>query len=94
MAQHKMKQKMSLPKGAKQKSLKRINNSQKSRGPRKGTSIIIAPKKIAAIKDAKMGAEVTRIINEKNEHLTRKRADQDVGKLPKSISSEQPKKLK
>jgi len=45
MAQHKMKQKMSLPKGAKQKSLKRINNSQKSRGPRKGTSIIIAPKK-------------------------------------------------
>lgn len=33
---------------------------------------------------SKVGAEVTRIINEKNEEMVRTRADNDVGKLPKA----------
>ena len=82
MVQHKIRQKVSLPKGVKQKSLK-SNNVPKQRGPRKGANLSIAPKKKAAVQDAKIGAEVTRIINDKNEDVTRARADHDVGKITK-----------
>uniref|UniRef100_A0A915EAS4 Uncharacterized protein n=1 Tax=Ditylenchus dipsaci TaxID=166011 RepID=A0A915EAS4_9BILA len=81
MAQHKMKKKTSLPSGVKQKSNKRIQKSNAaSKGPRKGTNIIIAPKKAQAVQQSKVGAEVTRIINEKNEEMVRNRADNDVGR--------------
>lgn len=80
MAQHKMKKKTALPTGAKQKSQKRIQKS--SQRVRKGGNIYIAPKKAAAIKDAKMSAEVSRIINDRNEGRIRTRADNDVGKEP------------
>jgi hypothetical protein len=81
MAQHKMKKKVVLPKGAKQKSLKRQNNSQKS--TKRGTNIVIAPKKQAAVRDAKVSGQVSTIINAKNEELVRMRADKSTGKTSK-----------
>ncbi|KAI1716607.1 ezrin/radixin/moesin family domain-containing protein [Ditylenchus destructor] len=69
MAQHKMKQKTTLPKGAKQKSAKRIQKSTATKGPRKGSNMILPAKKAKAVQEHKVGAEVTRIINQKNEEM-------------------------
>lgn len=81
MAQHKMKKKVTLPKGAKQKSLKREQRSANSQRVRKGGNIYIAPKKVGAVQQAKISSEVSRIINEKNESVIRSQADNDVGRV-------------
>lgn len=77
MVQHKMKKKVSLPSGVKQKPKTKVKKQQ---GPKKGRQLTIAPKKPAAVQQAKMDAEVTRTINERNEHLLKDRSLRDVGK--------------
>ncbi|MCP9265199.1 Coenzyme Q biosynthesis protein 4-like [Dirofilaria immitis] len=44
-----------------------------------GHPLIIAPKKPAAVQQAKINSEITRTINEKNEQLIKGRADKDIG---------------
>lgn len=86
MTQHKMKKKTSLPAGAKQKSMKRQAAGAKAKGAKKGLSAIVPPKKAAAVRDAKTNAEVSKVINQKNEEMLRARADKDVGKTKKPAS--------
>lgn len=81
MAQHKMKKKTSLPTGAKQKSLRRQKKSANSQRVRKGGNIIIAPKKVDAIQQAKISSQVSKIINKRNEISIRTCADIDVGRI-------------
>lgn len=76
MAQHKMKKKVSLPSGVKQK--KKMKSIKQ--GPKKGHQLTIAPKKPAAVQQAKIDSKITRIINEKNEQSIKIRADKDVGR--------------
>ncbi|MFH4974414.1 hypothetical protein AB6A40_001123 [Gnathostoma spinigerum] len=76
MAQHGLKKKVTLPKGTKQK-IKKV----KTKGPKRGHNLFIAPKKMSAIQQNKIDAEVTRVINEKNEELLKNRADHDVGRI-------------
>ncbi|KAH7730988.1 Protein K07F5.15 b [Aphelenchoides avenae] len=83
MPQHKMKQKTSLPKGVKQK----VKKVKKTNGAKKGANMQLAPKKPQAVREAKISAEVSRIINEKNEEMVRTRADRDVGKISKGGSA-------
>ncbi|CAD6196705.1 unnamed protein product [Caenorhabditis auriculariae] len=72
---HKMKQKTTLPKGVKTKVKK-----AKATGPKRGQFLHIAPKKKHVIESEKVAAEVTRIINEKNEEMVKGRADTAVGR--------------
>ncbi|KAM3727783.1 UPF0390 protein [Dirofilaria immitis] len=74
MVQHKIKKKVSLPNGVKQK--KKMKSTKQ--GPKKGHPLIIAPKKPAAVQQAKINSEITRTINEKNEQLIKGRADKDI----------------
>uniref|UniRef100_A0A914CVK7 Uncharacterized protein n=1 Tax=Acrobeloides nanus TaxID=290746 RepID=A0A914CVK7_9BILA len=67
-----------LPKGVKQKIKKKIQ-SQKN-VPKKGTQVIIAPKKATAVQQAKIAFEVSKVINEKNEEMLKARADMNKGK--------------
>lgn len=76
MVQHKMKKKVSLPNGVKQK--KKMKSTKQ--GPKKGRQLTIAPKKPAAVQQVKIDSEITRTINEKNEQLLKSRADKDVGR--------------
>uniref|UniRef100_A0A914HYV7 Trafficking protein particle complex subunit 5 n=1 Tax=Globodera rostochiensis TaxID=31243 RepID=A0A914HYV7_GLORO len=63
MAQHGMKKKTTLPAGAKQKSMKRVQKgAQYSKGPKKGAKAVIAPKKLAAVQQAKANAEISRAL--------------------------------
>lgn len=78
MVQHKMKQKVTLPKGAKRK-VRKI----KALGPKKGQNLLIAPKRVHAVQQAKINAEITRVINEKNEEMIKEKADRDVGRMKK-----------
>uniref|UniRef100_A0A915PND8 Uncharacterized protein n=1 Tax=Setaria digitata TaxID=48799 RepID=A0A915PND8_9BILA len=71
-----MKKKVSLPDGVKQKT----KMKSKKQGPKKGRQLTIAPKKPAAMQQAKVDAEITRTINKKNEQLLKGRADKDVGR--------------
>lgn len=80
MAQHKMKQKVTLPKGIKRKSLKHSANAQKQKGTKKGSNVVAVPKKAEALKNAQVSAQITKIINERNEGILKMRADKDVGK--------------
>uniref|UniRef100_A0A915AUK1 Uncharacterized protein n=1 Tax=Parascaris univalens TaxID=6257 RepID=A0A915AUK1_PARUN len=82
MVQHKVKQKVMLPKGAKQKVKK-----AKPKGPKKGHQISIAPKKAAAIEQAKVNTEVTKLINQRNEEMIKERADRDVGRVDKKSAA-------
>lgn len=76
MVQHKMKKKVSLPGGVKQKrKMKHVKQ-----GPKKGHQLAIAPKKSTAVQQAKVDAEITRTINKKNEQLLKTRADASVGR--------------
>ncbi|VDO29297.1 unnamed protein product [Onchocerca flexuosa] len=76
MVQHKMKKKVTLPSGVKQK--KKMKSTKQ--GPKKGHQLTIAPKKPSAVQQAKIDTEITRTINEKNEQLLKSRADKDVGR--------------
>ncbi|KHJ92683.1 hypothetical protein OESDEN_07422, partial [Oesophagostomum dentatum] len=64
-----------LPKGVKQKVKK-----AKPSGPKRGHNLYIAPKKQNLIQQDKVAAEVSKIINEKNEELVKGRADTAVGR--------------
>ncbi|EYC41938.1 hypothetical protein Y032_0550g3304 [Ancylostoma ceylanicum] len=75
MVQHKIKQKTTLPKGVKQKVKK-----AKQVGPKRGHNLYIAPKKQQLIQQDKIAAEVTKVINEKNEEMVKGRADTAVGR--------------
>ncbi|VDN51508.1 unnamed protein product [Dracunculus medinensis] len=68
--------KSSIPKGVKQNFKK-----NKPQGPKKGRRLAIAPKKAAAIEQARISVEVTRIINEKNEKIMKEKADSDIGRI-------------
>ncbi|GMS95680.1 hypothetical protein PENTCL1PPCAC_17855 [Pristionchus entomophagus] len=81
MVQHKIKVKQTLPKGCKAKVKK---GKQPVGGPRKGHNLHIAPKKKVAVEEAKTSAEVSKVINDKNEEMVRGRADVAVGKTSKS----------
>ncbi|EYC41941.1 hypothetical protein Y032_0550g3304 [Ancylostoma ceylanicum] len=72
---HKIKQKTTLPKGVKQKVKK-----AKQVGPKRGHNLYIAPKKQQLIQQDKIAAEVTKVINEKNEEMVKGRADTAVGR--------------
>ncbi|CAB3406271.1 unnamed protein product [Caenorhabditis bovis] len=76
MAQHKMKQKATLPKGV-QKKQKKV---KKNEGPKKGKFLHIAPKKAHIIEAEKVAAHVTKVINDKNEEMVKGRADTAVGR--------------
>ncbi|KAK5982890.1 hypothetical protein GCK32_010935, partial [Trichostrongylus colubriformis] len=78
MVQHKVKQKTTLPKGVKQKTKK-----TKPAGPKRGHNLYIPPKKQHLIQQDKVGAEVTKIINEKNEEMVKGQADSAVGRNQK-----------
>ncbi|KAL6740389.1 hypothetical protein Aduo_013747 [Ancylostoma duodenale] len=75
MVQHKIKQKTTLPKGVKQKVKK-----AKQAGPKRGHNLYIAPKKQQLIQQDKIAAEVTKVINDKNEEMVKGRADTAVGR--------------
>ncbi|CAJ0601179.1 unnamed protein product [Cylicocyclus nassatus] len=75
MVQHQVKQKTTLPKGVKQKMKK-----PKPNGPKRGHNLYIAPKKQNLLQQDKVAAEVTRVINEKNEEMVKGRADTAVGR--------------
>ncbi|PIO69096.1 hypothetical protein TELCIR_09096 [Teladorsagia circumcincta] len=64
-----------LPKGVKQKTKK-----TKPAGPKRGHNLYIPPKKQHLIQQDKVGAEVTKIINEKNEEMVKGQADNAVGR--------------
>ncbi|KAK6015550.1 hypothetical protein OSTOST_19025, partial [Ostertagia ostertagi] len=68
-----------LPKGVKQKTKK-----TKPAGPKRGHNLYIPPKKQHLIQQDKVGAEVTKIINEKNEEMVKGQADNAVGRNQKS----------
>ncbi len=70
MVQHKVKQKVSLPAGVKQKSVG-MKAKKGGKGPKKGHMIQIKPKKQAAIDEAKLQKAVTKFINEKNQEEIR-----------------------
>ncbi|KAK6750102.1 hypothetical protein RB195_002223 [Necator americanus] len=70
-----MKQKATLPKGVKQKIKK-----TKPVVPKRGHNLYIPPKKQKLIQQDKVAAEVTKIINEKNEEMVKGRADTAVGR--------------
>ncbi|VDM95634.1 unnamed protein product [Thelazia callipaeda] len=76
MVQHNVKKKISLPKGVKQKT----NTKAKKQNLKKGHRLAIAPKKPAAVQQAKTDAQITKTINERNEQLLKNRADKDVGR--------------
>ncbi|PAV77725.1 hypothetical protein WR25_16371 [Diploscapter pachys] len=76
MVQHKVKVKTSLPKGVKQKTKK-----AKPQGPKRGHNVYIAPKKQHLIQRDKIEAEVTKVINDKNEELAKGRIDAANGKI-------------
>ncbi|VDO17791.1 Uncharacterized protein BM_BM9081 [Brugia malayi] len=80
MVQHNLKKKVSLPGGVKQK--RKMKTAKQ--GPKKGHQLIIAPKKPAAIQQAKIDTEITRTINDKNEQLLKGRANKDVGRTTTS----------
>ncbi|EPB70422.1 hypothetical protein ANCCEY_10500 [Ancylostoma ceylanicum] len=67
--------KTTLPKGVKQKVKK-----AKQVGPKRGHNLYIAPKKQQLIQQDKIAAEVTKVINEKNEEMVKGRADTAVGR--------------
>ncbi|VDM72494.1 unnamed protein product, partial [Strongylus vulgaris] len=67
--------KTTLPKGVKQKVKK-----AKPNGPKRGHNLYIAPKKQNLMQQDKVAAEVTKIINEKNEEMVKGRADTAVGR--------------
>lgn len=75
MVQHKMKQKITLPKGVKQKAKK-----PKPTGPKRGHNLYIAPRKQQLMQQDKVAAEVTKIINDKNEEMVKGQADNAVGR--------------
>ncbi|CAI4220525.1 unnamed protein product [Auanema sp. JU1783] len=74
MAQHKMK--ASLPKGVKNK----VKKAKPQGVPKRGHAVHIAPKRACVIAQEKVAAEVTRVINEKNEDILKGRADTAVGR--------------
>ncbi|WKY04038.1 hypothetical protein Q1695_005204 [Nippostrongylus brasiliensis] len=78
MVQHKIKQKTALPKGVKQKVKK-----AKPTGPKRGHNLYIAPKKQNLLQQDKVAAEVSKIINEKNEEMVKGQADTAVGRNKK-----------
>ncbi|VDP14360.1 unnamed protein product [Soboliphyme baturini] len=71
MAQHKMKQKVQLPKGVKVKGRSKIQKH----GPKKGQKLHIKPKKLQNPAEAKYNRLVTKAINEKNKQLISSRAN-------------------
>ncbi|WKY04039.1 hypothetical protein Q1695_005204 [Nippostrongylus brasiliensis] len=75
---HKIKQKTALPKGVKQKVKK-----AKPTGPKRGHNLYIAPKKQNLLQQDKVAAEVSKIINEKNEEMVKGQADTAVGRNKK-----------
>ncbi|VDK19853.1 unnamed protein product [Anisakis simplex] len=70
------KQKVTLPKGTKKKVKK-----TPPKGPKRGRHVFIQPKNKNFVEQAKVSAEVTKTINEKNEEMVKDRADRDVGRL-------------
>ncbi|TMS37571.1 hypothetical protein L596_004474 [Steinernema carpocapsae] len=76
MAQHNMKQKTTLPKGVKNK----MKRAPKKTGPKRGQNLYIAPKKAVAIEQARISAEVSKVINKKNEEMVKGVADDSVGR--------------
>uniref|UniRef100_A0A914D6E7 Uncharacterized protein n=1 Tax=Acrobeloides nanus TaxID=290746 RepID=A0A914D6E7_9BILA len=80
-----MKTKVNLPKGVKQK-IKKNQPQKNALAPKKGTQVIIAPKKATAVQQAKIASEVSKVINEKNEEMLKARADKNQGRTPKSKS--------
>ncbi|VDK22375.1 unnamed protein product [Anisakis simplex] len=67
---------VTLPKGTKKKVKK-----TPPKGPKRGRHVFIAPKNKNFVEQAKVSAEVTKTINEKNEEMVKDRADRDVGRL-------------
>uniref|UniRef100_A0A914CI33 Uncharacterized protein n=1 Tax=Acrobeloides nanus TaxID=290746 RepID=A0A914CI33_9BILA len=76
---YKTKNKTNKPKGVKQNIKKQSKNV-----PKKGTQVIIAPKKATAVQQSKISSQISKIINEKNEEMLKARADKDQGRNPKS----------
>uniref|UniRef100_A0A158P8K1 Leydig cell tumor 10 kDa protein homolog n=1 Tax=Angiostrongylus cantonensis TaxID=6313 RepID=A0A158P8K1_ANGCA len=75
MVQHKIKHKTTLPKGVKQKVKK-----TKPVGPKRGHNLYIPPKKQHLMQQDKVAAEVSKIINEKNEEMVKNQANSAVGR--------------
>ncbi|VDP12286.1 unnamed protein product [Heligmosomoides polygyrus] len=66
---------ITLPKGVKQKAKK-----PKPTGPKRGHNLYIAPRKQQLMQQDKVAAEVTKIINDKNEEMVKGQADNAVGR--------------
>uniref|UniRef100_A0A1I7Y5X1 Leydig cell tumor 10 kDa protein homolog n=1 Tax=Steinernema glaseri TaxID=37863 RepID=A0A1I7Y5X1_9BILA len=76
MAQHNMKKKTTLPKGVKNKAKK----APKKTGPKRGQNLYIAPKKAVTIEQSRISAEVSKVINKKNEEMIKNIANDSVGR--------------
>ncbi|KAK0397973.1 hypothetical protein QR680_002368 [Steinernema hermaphroditum] len=76
MAQHSMKKKTTLPKGVKNK----VKRAPKKTGPKRGHNLYIAPKKAVAVEQARVSAEVSKVINKKNEEMVKNIANDSVGR--------------
>jgi len=63
---------------------KKIKKIKPVTGPKKGTYMIAAAKKKPALAEAKVSASVSRIINEKNEHMVRLSANKSQGRTSKA----------
>ena len=83
MAQHKLSEKKSKAKLPANIQKKNKNKNKKPTGPKKGTQMTIAPKKKGAVEQAKVNAEVSRLINERNEEMVRERLAQNTGRIDK-----------
>lgn len=82
MAQHKLSEKKSkanLPSNVQKKKNKKPQN----KGPKKGRQMVFAPKKKEALEQAKVHAEVTKVINKRNEEMLRERVNKNTGRHDK-----------
>ncbi|VDM46551.1 unnamed protein product [Toxocara canis] len=73
---------VTLPKGVKQK----VKKAQQ-KGPKRGHHTYIPPKKKDVVEQAKVSAEVTKMINQRNEEMLKERADRDVGRVSKKTDT-------
>ena len=78
MVQHKVKKTQTLPKGAKGK----VKKEKKAAGPKRHHSAHIPAKKATAVAQDRVSAEVSKVINDKNEEMVRGRADTAQGRKP------------